>query len=47
MVGCFLFIHRDDLKALAPAWLSYTADVREDPEVGDGGGGVQRAAKTS
>lgn len=32
MVGCFVLIHRDDLKALARDWLKYTEDVREDEE---------------
>ncbi|KAG2439207.1 hypothetical protein HXX76_004570 [Chlamydomonas incerta] len=31
-VGGFFFMHRDDMKRVAPMWLSYTEDVREDPE---------------
>lgn len=34
MVGGFFYIHQDDLKRIAPLWLSYTEDVRQDPEVG-------------
>jgi hypothetical protein len=32
-VGGFYYIHRDDLKRLAPLWLKYSEDVRADPEV--------------
>ncbi|EFJ40854.1 hypothetical protein VOLCADRAFT_121680 [Volvox carteri f. nagariensis] len=31
-VGGFFFMHRDDLSRVAPLWLKYTEDVREDPE---------------
>lgn len=31
-VGGFFFMHRDDLKRMAPLWLKYTEDVRADPE---------------
>lgn len=32
-VGGFFYMHREDLKRVAPLWLQYTEDVREDPEV--------------
>ncbi|KAG2453606.1 hypothetical protein HYH02_001824 [Chlamydomonas schloesseri] len=31
-VGGFFFMHREDMKRVAPLWLKYTEDVREDPE---------------
>ncbi|KXZ52846.1 hypothetical protein GPECTOR_8g229 [Gonium pectorale] len=31
-VGGFFFMHREDLQRVAPLWLKYTEDVREDPE---------------
>jgi hypothetical protein len=40
MVGCFLFIHRDDLKRLAPDWLTFTDAVRQDPDVSTAGPAV-------
>lgn len=30
-------MHRDDLRRVAPLWLNYTEDVREDPEVRQNG----------
>ena len=36
-VGGFFFIHRDDLKRMSHLWLSYTEDVRADPEVSRAG----------
>ncbi|KAG1673277.1 hypothetical protein FOA52_002557 [Chlamydomonas sp. UWO 241] len=32
MVGGYCFMHRDDLTRVAPMWLQYTQDVRQDPE---------------
>ena len=32
-VGGWVYMHRDDLSRVAPLWLQYTEDVREDPEV--------------
>jgi hypothetical protein len=45
-VGGFLIIHRDDLRRVAPFWLKYTEDVREDADVSrrrgrEGGGAVR------
>lgn len=31
-VGGFFLMHRDDMKRVAPLWLKYTGDVRQDPE---------------
>eukprot|EP00803_Ostreobium_quekettii_P007841 evm.model.scf_634.5 EVM.evm.TU.scf_634.5 scf_634:44918-46053(-) len=31
-VGGFFLIHREDLKAIAPMWLNFTQEVREDTE---------------
>ncbi|KAI8477379.1 MAG: hypothetical protein J3K34DRAFT_398045 [Monoraphidium minutum] len=31
-VGGFLLLRRDDLKRVAPLWLKYTEDVRQDPQ---------------
>lgn len=38
-IGGFYFIHREDLARVAPLWLKYAEDVRDDPEVGRAGGG--------
>ncbi|KAG2499026.1 hypothetical protein HYH03_003211 [Edaphochlamys debaryana] len=31
-VGGFFYMHREDLQRVAPLWLKFTEDVREDPE---------------
>ena len=32
MVGGYTFMHKDDLARVAPLWLQFSEDVREDPE---------------
>ena len=32
MVGGYTFMHKDDLAKVAPLWLTFSEDVREDPE---------------